>query len=183
MATLTECKKEQPFGYIVGSIVALVEDNVTDLPVGFRALVGYDVSKLDYHLVQALKKEAQDTDVNDPEVGRMVLESDLMELADKYYKMRDQYRSLAEANVALANGSYWIGYYHQKSRIRNLTIRKEVGEQIKAARKKAGLSLRDIEEKTGISRNHISRIEQGRYNVTIDTLSTVCEVLNIKLTI
>ena len=41
---------------------------------------------------------------------------------------------------------------------------------LKAARETAGISLRDLEERTGISRGNLSRLENGSTNPTIATL-------------
>ena len=63
------------------------------------------------------------------------------------------------------------------------TARKMIGEQIKTARQEAGLTLRQLAELTGVAHNHISRIEQGRYNVNLDTLSDIADALGLKPTI
>ena len=58
----------------------------------------------------------------------------------------------------------------------------KVGYCVAKLREASGMTLRELAEKTGIAFNHISRIEQGKYNVTIDTLAIIanalgCEVL------
>lgn len=62
------------------------------------------------------------------------------------------------------------------------TARRMIGEQVKTARQGAGLTLRQLAELTGIAHNHISRIEQGRYNVNLDTLAVIANSLGITLT-
>lgn len=59
--------------------------------------------------------------------------------------------------------------------------RKAIGDQVRRAREEAGLSLRELAIKADLSFNHIARIETGRYNVTIDTLSLVAEALGMEL--
>lgn len=59
--------------------------------------------------------------------------------------------------------------------------RKAVGLAIAQARNAAGLSLRELEALTGIDNGHISRIEGGRMNVTLDTVAKLCEVLGLKI--
>ena len=59
--------------------------------------------------------------------------------------------------------------------------RKAVGLAIAQARNAAGLSLRELEALTGIDNGHISRIEGGRMNVTLDTVAKLCEVLGFKI--
>ena len=61
------------------------------------------------------------------------------------------------------------------------TTRKAVGLAIAQARNAAGLSLRELEALTGIDNGHISRIEGGRMNVTLDTVAKLCEVLGLKI--
>ncbi len=46
----------------------------------------------------------------------------------------------------------------------------DVMATLKAARESAGISLRDLEESTGISRGNLSRLENGSSNPTIATL-------------
>lgn len=60
------------------------------------------------------------------------------------------------------------------------TARRMIGEQVKNARQGAGLTLRQLAELTGIAHNHISRIEQGRYNVNLDTLAVIADALGLK---
>lgn len=62
--------------------------------------------------------------------------------------------------------------------------REDIGNQLREARDRAGLSTRQLDEIVGLQYNHISRIEQGRYNVTVDTLSLLGNALGfeIKLT-
>lgn len=66
-----------------------------------------------------------------------------------------------------------------------INLREEAGRQLKEARKKAGLTLRDLAEKTGIAYNYISRVELGRHNVTLDTISAISNALGatVKLSI
>ena len=63
------------------------------------------------------------------------------------------------------------------------TARRMIGEQVKTARQGAGLTLRQLAELTGIAHNHIGRIEQGRYNVTVDTLAILGDALGVKITL
>lgn len=46
----------------------------------------------------------------------------------------------------------------------------DVMATLKAARESAGVSLRDLEKSTGISRGNLSRLENGSSNPTIATL-------------
>lgn len=55
-----------------------------------------------------------------------------------------------------------------------------IGQQIKAARKKQGLTLADLALKTGMSRSNISRIENGQAN-PIKSMMTLAETLGLEL--
>lgn len=61
--------------------------------------------------------------------------------------------------------------------------RKRIGEQVRKAREAKGFTLRHLAKLTGIAFNHIGRIEQGKYNVTIDTLSIIADALDADLTL
>jgi transcriptional regulator with XRE-family HTH domain len=47
---------------------------------------------------------------------------------------------------------------------------KEVGLNLKQARKKLGMRQIEVEGKTGVSYRHYQNIEAGKVNVTLDTL-------------
>lgn len=64
-----------------------------------------------------------------------------------------------------------------------LDARKSVGEQLKAAREAKGYTLRYLAKLTGIANNHISRIEAGRYNATIDTIAVIATALGAEIKI
>ena len=61
--------------------------------------------------------------------------------------------------------------------------RQVFGEAIKAARAERGLSIRDLEERTGVTRNTICRIEGGRLNATLDTYSALASALGLELSL
>jgi DNA-binding XRE family transcriptional regulator len=48
--------------------------------------------------------------------------------------------------------------------------RKEVGQNLRAARKSAGLKQSQVEEVSGVGYRHYQDIETGKVNVTLDTL-------------
>ncbi|CDE56995.1 putative uncharacterized protein [Prevotella sp. CAG:873] len=61
------------------------------------------------------------------------------------------------------------------------TTRKAVGQAIAQARNAAGLSVRDLADRCGLDAGHLCRIENGRMNVTIDTVAKICEALGLRL--
>lgn len=57
-----------------------------------------------------------------------------------------------------------------------------IGEAIKKVRKGKGMSQDKIEEKTGIRRDYLSKIENGHNdNPTFKTLYKIAEALGVKL--
>lgn len=54
-----------------------------------------------------------------------------------------------------------------------------MGERIKHARKKQGLTLEKLSEKVGISRNFLWEIEDGRKAPAVTTLYNICNELQV----
>ena len=52
-----------------------------------------------------------------------------------------------------------------------------VGKKIEELRKNAGLTQQELADKCGIDRTHIVKIENGRFNFTIDTLFLISKAL------
>ena len=61
------------------------------------------------------------------------------------------------------------------------TTRKAVGLAIAQARNAAGLSVRELADRCGLDAGHLCRIENGRMNVTLDTVAKICEALGLRL--
>ncbi len=57
---------------------------------------------------------------------------------------------------------------HLKIKLRNLRLKKN-------------MSIRDLENKSGINRSTISRIERGEMSPSVDILCKLCIALNVKL--
>ena len=55
------------------------------------------------------------------------------------------------------------------------------GANLKAARVKANLSQYELAAQTGLTQQYLSRIEKGRKNVTIRTMSTLSKVLGLEV--
>ena len=67
--------------------------------------------------------------------------------------------------------------------IKNEQERQRIGQDIAQLRKEKGMTQQDLADVTGLLRNHISRIEQGRYSVGFDTLQVIAEALGGKIDI
>jgi transcriptional regulator with XRE-family HTH domain len=56
-----------------------------------------------------------------------------------------------------------------------------LGEHLKRAREEAGLSLRDVAARSGVSFAHIRRLEQGERKPTLEILQKITEALSLNL--
>jgi len=61
--------------------------------------------------------------------------------------------------------------------------RQRIGARIAELRKQKGMTQQDLADITGNQRNHISRIESGKYSVGFDTLQTIAEALDADIRI
>ena len=61
--------------------------------------------------------------------------------------------------------------------------RVRIGQRIAELRKGQGLTQNDLASMTGMQRNHISRIESGKYSVGFDTLQLIAEQFDMKVKI
>ena len=50
------------------------------------------------------------------------------------------------------------------------------------ARQDAGLSQRDVRDKTGLTQGWVSSIELGRANITIDTMAVLARLVGVDVT-
>lgn len=64
-----------------------------------------------------------------------------------------------------------------------MNIREQIGLQLLEVRKKKQMTQQQVADMAGITRNNLSKIENGKYNVSVDILSRVCEVVGVRLTI
>jgi len=58
----------------------------------------------------------------------------------------------------------------------------QVGRRLKALRMAAGLSQVELARKAGISREYLNRLEGGRHDPTLGTLTRLAKQLGVKLT-
>lgn len=62
-----------------------------------------------------------------------------------------------------------------------LTDRKVIGNRIKTLRKNQGLSQRELSEKLGISQTMVSNWENGRNNVLLEDVYSICKFFGINI--
>lgn len=60
-------------------------------------------------------------------------------------------------------------------------IYKLLGEAIRVARKKAGLSQEELAEKVNLTRNYIGTIERAERKITLETLAKIAKVLKCRV--
>ena len=60
-------------------------------------------------------------------------------------------------------------------------IRKHIIQQLKEARQARGLSLRDVERLSGIDNSNLSSLEQGKRNLSLDTLIKLTAALGLRI--
>ena len=61
--------------------------------------------------------------------------------------------------------------------------RDRIGQRIAALRKLAGLSQEQLAERAGLQRTHVSRIEAGKYAVTLETIEAIAQALGMTVDI
>ena len=64
-----------------------------------------------------------------------------------------------------------------------MKLRINIGQQIAMLRKKHGLTIRELSELSGINSSNISKIENGKYNVSIDIIERICKSLGASVKI
>ena len=77
----------------------------------------------------------------------------------------------------------WLRFFHEEvfSEDEKQLNRSRVGAMIAEARKRQGLSIRELAERSGVSYQNITKIEKGKYNVSIDILGKLCQALDLKI--
>ena len=61
--------------------------------------------------------------------------------------------------------------------VKNEEERQRIGQRIADLRKEKGMTQQGLADIVGMQRNHISRIEAGKYSVGFDTLQAIAEAL------
>ena len=61
--------------------------------------------------------------------------------------------------------------------------RERIGQRIAELRKAKGMTLVQLSELSGITFQNITKVEHGKYNVSIDILTKLCNVLGAEINI
>ena len=64
--------------------------------------------------------------------------------------------------------------------MQNENINVQIGNNLRAERSRLNWSQEELAEKTGLQRQHISKIEKGLIDMRISTLVPILQALNIK---
>jgi transcriptional regulator with XRE-family HTH domain len=60
-------------------------------------------------------------------------------------------------------------------------IQRQIGDTVRALRLKRGWSQDLFADKSGLNRAHVGEIERGESNVTIQTLKTIADTLEVRI--
>ena len=61
--------------------------------------------------------------------------------------------------------------------------REYIGKRVAEIRQAKGLSIRQLAELCGVTAQNITKIEHGKYNVSVDILGKICNALGCKIEI
>jgi len=59
-------------------------------------------------------------------------------------------------------------------------VRRKLGERLKSAREKAGLTQAEVATRAGINTNYYAVVERGEGNLSVEKLNRIMRVLGIK---
>lgn len=91
-----------------------------------------------------------------------------------------------DAATAVRELGDWLKRYHgglleERGDATKYVNRKRIGTMMAEARRRQGLTVRELAERSGVSYQNITKIENGRYNVSIDILGKLCKALDLKI--
>mgnify|MGYP002767021734 FL=1 len=134
-----------------------------------------------------------------PQLGKILSKPASTSPAERgaYKDLLDIYTDLTANSADLPHfancyqqGEIWMGYYAEGAEIAKYPEQTEsvkqnerarLGTMIREAREAKGLSQTELARLSDVPRTNISRIESGRYNVSIDTISRLGAVLGVKI--
>lgn len=106
---------------------------------------------------------------------------------DFWPKLKNYWRKVSPESTFI---DWWQTIYEQLLEGKGLSVKKpsgiapsvliKVGKILKKARIDKGYSQKDLALQVGMKQPDISKIEEGKANITLVTLSTICKVLEVK---
>lgn len=94
-----------------------------------------------------------------------------------------KYHILIRENKKVYPQFEWVKVFEQNFAMEEKSHRKKIGQQLAALRKEKGLSCEQIAEIIGTYRQTISKIENGKWSVSLDLLEKYANALNAEITI
>lgn len=82
----------------------------------------------------------------------------------------------------LQNKAYWLCLCRRR-RVKRLAVTlacEKLGERLFEARDRAGLTLRELGQRSGVSWSSISAIEKGRQSATVETIERLALALGVR---
>lgn len=79
----------------------------------------------------------------------------------------------------LGQVDFKITFIYNKNMIKEYDL-KQIGERIKALRKMKKLTQIEFSNACNFDRTYLSRVENGKQNITMDKFLLICESLNLK---
>ena len=64
-----------------------------------------------------------------------------------------------------------------------MSLKKKIGEQIKARRVELKMEQVDLQDYAEVGSTTLSKLEQGKANITVETLEKILEVLGLELVV
>lgn len=141
--------------YLLGRATALVE-KLTDMP--HRV-----VPKIAAHPIEIVKRWLREATIKDSD--------ELMEVMSKI-------DNIPASLTVVQQGDFWTGYYKQ---CKDNSFRDRLGRQLSAIRLTRGMSLNQVAELANTTETTISKIENGKWSVSIDMIEKVCRALNVDI--
>lgn len=97
---------------------------------------------------------------------------------DELMSIMSQIDEIPTSLTIVQQGDFWMGYYKQCS---ENSFRERIGNQMKAIRMTRGMSLSQVANLSGTTETTISKIENGKWSVSIDMIEKVCRALNVEI--
>ena len=141
--------------YLLGKVTGLVA-RLTDMP--HRV-----VSKIAAHPIELVEVWLKEATIKD---------------TDELTEVMGQIDKIPSSLPIEQQGDFWMGYYKQCS---ESSFRERIGNQLKAIRLTREMSLSQVANLAATSETTISKIENGKWSVSIDLLEKVCRALNVEI--
>lgn len=160
--TATISKKSKPDNnkqrnYLIGRATALIE-RITDMPHRVVAkIAAHPIDMVQTWLIKATIKDQEE----------------LMEVMSQIDEI-PTFLTIAE------QGDFWMGYYKQCG---SNSFREKIGSQLKSVRLTKEMSIAQVAELAGMTEATVSKIENGKWSVSLDTLERVCAALDVSISL